>query len=216
MKEIVNKKLKKHIEDNIFPLYQLNDGGHNLRHINIVLERAFELSKDHDIDNNMLYAVVCYHDIACHIDREKHEILSAKWLFEDDVLHNFFNEEQMIVMKNAIEDHRASLEYEPRNIYGKIISSADRKTDIVDYYKSSLAFEMKRNPNITDDELINLSYNHAIKKFGKDGYAVSKFYIEDKKYKEFLNEIQRLIENKSEFFEKAKVILKDIEKMKKI
>ena len=33
-------------------------------------------------------------------------------------------------LKEAIEDHRVSLEYEPRSDYGKIISSADRTTSI--------------------------------------------------------------------------------------
>lgn len=208
----LNQELKAYIEQNILPEYALNDGGHNLRHINIVLSRAFELAENYDIDYDMLYVIVCFHDIACHIDREKHEKLSADRLYNDNNLRNWFNEQQLHIMKEAVEDHRASLEYEPRNIYGKILSSADRKTDIVDYFKSSLGFELKRNPEATDEELISHSYNHAIKKFGKSGYAVQKFYIEDKKYKSFLDEIQWLIDNKNEFEVRAKDILREIRK----
>ena len=209
---MINKNLQSYIEEKIFPIYELNDGGHNLRHIKIVLDRAFELAKNYDIDENMLYTVVCFHDIACHINRERHEILSAEWFFEDKEIRTFFDEDQMIIMKEAIEDHRASLEYDPRNIYGKILSSADRKCDVNDYFKSSLGFELKRNPNATNEELISHSYEHAIKKFGKDGYAVKKFYVEDKKYEQFLKDIQDLIDNKEEFFDKANEILKEIKK----
>lgn len=209
---MINLDLKEYIETEILPEYELNDKGHNLRHINIVLERAFELAKNYDIDYNMLYTVVCFHDITCHIDREKHEVLSAERLMNDERLRNFFAEDKIHIMKEAVEDHRASLEYEPRNIYGKILSSADRKCDIDDYFKSSLGYTLKSKPEATDDEYINDSYEHAIKKFGKNGYAVKKFYIPDEKYKAFLDELQRLIEDKDEFIQKAKEILNELKK----
>ncbi len=41
-------------------------------------------------------------------------------------MKDFFDDEQRIIIKEAIEDYRATLEYEPRSDYGKIISSADR------------------------------------------------------------------------------------------
>ena len=206
----VDPNLKSYIEENIMPEYSLNDDGHNQNHIKRVLTRAFELAENYDIDINVLYCVVCFHDIACHIDRKMHEILSAERLFEDKNLRKFFNQNQMQMMKEAVEDHRASLEYEPRNIYGKILSSADRKIDICDYLKTSMLFHKKQFPNSTTDEMINHSYEFAIKKFGKNGYAVQKSYIEDKKYQRFLNEIQRLIDNKPEFIKKAEEVLKEI------
>ena len=113
-------------------------------------------------------------------------------------------------MKEAVEDHRASLEYIPRNIYGKILSSADRKIGVDDYLKTSMSFAIKKNPNISVQDLIEDSYNFAIKKFGKQGYAITKMYIEDKKYEEFLNEIQDLIENKEKFIQRANNILRDV------
>ena len=153
---------------------------------------------------------MCFHDIACHISREKHEILSAERLFNDNKLREFFDEEQMLVMKEAVEDHRASLEYEPRNIYGKILSSADRKVDIFDYMKTSMFFHKKKFPDATEDEMIEHSYEHAIKKFGKNGYAVKKFYIEDKKYQAFLDELQSLIDNKSDYIKRAQEVLRKL------
>ncbi len=210
MEELVNSKLKEYIESKILPEYELNDKGHNLEHIKIVLERAYELSNGYDVDYNMLYTIVCFHDIACYVDREKHEILSAERLYNDNGLKEFFNEEKLIVMKEAVEDHRASLEYVPRNIYGKILSSADRKFGVDNYLKSSMSFTMKKHPELSNDELIEDSYQFAIKKFGKKGYAVTKMYVKDEKYESFLNELQYLIEHKEEYVSKANKVLNEI------
>ena len=210
MEYIVNPLLKEYIENNILPEYDLNDKGHNIEHIKVVLERAYGLSNGYDIDYDMLYTIVCFHDIACHIDREKHETLSAERLYSDLELKKFFSEEEMQIMKKAVEDHRASLEYVPRNIYGKILSSADRKFGVDNYLKSSMGFTMKKHPELTNEELIEDSYNFAIKKFGKEGYAVTKMYVKDKKYESFLNEIQYLIDNKDQFMLRAEKILENI------
>ena len=207
MKELVNVKLRKYIEENILPEYNLNDKGHNIEHIEFVLNRAYEISLNYDLNLDMLYTAVCFHDIACHINRDEHEILSAKRMYEDEGLKEFFSEEERVVLKEAIEDHRASLEYVPRNIYGKILSSADRKIDIDIYLTSSMGFSIKKNPEITDEDVIEESYNFAIKKFGKEGYATTKMYVEDKKYKEYLEELQRLIDNKEEYILRAKKVL---------
>lgn len=210
MEKIVNSDLKDYIENKIKPEYVFNDSGHNKEHIECVLKRALELAEEYNIDYNMLYTIVWYHDIACHVNREEHEKLSAKRLYNDKIIRTFFNENQMIIMKDAIEDHRASLEYIPRNIYGKILSSADRKVDVSTYMKSSISFSMKKQPNLSKEELIEESYNFAIKKFGKNGYAIDKMYIEDNKYKKFLDEIQYLVENKEEFINKAEKLFNQI------
>ena len=209
---MINQDLKEYIESTIFPEYELNDKGHNLVHINKVLDRSFEISKNYEVDENMLYAVVCYHDIACHIDREIHEILSAERLYKDSKLKQFFSDEQIEMMRDAVADHRASSDYEPRSIYGKILSSADRKVDIEDFMRASMGFQKSKEPNSTDDELIEHSYLIAIKKFGKNGYAVKKFYVEDEKYEKFLNELQDLIDNKPEFIKRAKIVLEKLKK----
>lgn len=213
MNVIINDKLKMYIQEKILPEYELNDKGHNIEHIKIVLSRAYELSEGYELDYNMLYTIVCFHDIACHIDRKTHEILSADRLYSDINLKEFFNDEKMKVMKEAIEDHRASLEYIPRNIYGKILSSADRKFGVDNYLKSSMGFTIKKHPEMPDKDVIEDSYQFAIKKFGKDGYAVTKMYVKDEKYENFLNELQYLIENKEEYISRAEKILKEVKEV---
>lgn len=211
----VDLKLKQYIEKNIIKEYELNDGGHNINHIKYVLKRAFELANS-NIDANILYACVMFHDIACHINRDNHELLSAERAYDDKFLNNFFNDMEMNTIKDAIEDHRASLEYEPRNIYGKILSSSDRKVEVRAYLVASMAFDIKKHPELTKEQIINGSYEFAIKKFGKSGYAVNKSYISDGKYEKFLNNLQYLIDRKEEYFNVASIVYDDINEITKI
>ena len=48
----VDNKLKEYINNKILPEYDLNDKGHNKNHIDFVLKRAFEISKNYDINYN--------------------------------------------------------------------------------------------------------------------------------------------------------------------
>lgn len=210
----IDNKLKEYIENNIMPIYDLNDKGHNKNHIEFVLKRALEISKNYDIDYNILYTCVSLHDIACHINREKHEILSAEIAYNDKFLKEYFSNKNLITIKEAIEDHRASSNSIPRNIYGKILSSADRKVSIRNYFVSSLFFGQTDINKVNIEEAINQSYNHAIKKFGKNGYATNKFYVEDDKYKKFLNDLQKLIDKKQEFYRLAKIVFKEVKEGK--
>ena len=65
------------------------------------------------------------------------------------------------------------------------------------------------------NEAIEQSYNHAIKKFGKNGYATNKFYVDDKRYKEFLTNLQYLIDNKDEFYKLAEIVFNEVKSNKK-
>ena len=106
---MINKDLKAYIENNIFKEYSKNEEAHGLNHIKFVIKRSLDLSKDKDLDINMIYTIAAYHDIGHHIDAKNHEAVSAKILLEDENLKKFFNEEEIILMKEAVEDHRASL-----------------------------------------------------------------------------------------------------------
>lgn len=210
-KNLINSDLKKYIEENIFKVYDLNGEAHGLAHIKYVLDRAFELAKNNtELDYNILYTAVVYHDIGDHIDRENHEKVSAKWMMNDKKLDKYFDSKQKNIIKEAIEDHRASNKSVPRNIYGKILSSADRNIDINVFLYRSCKYGVEHYKNFTIDEQIQRVYEHSIKKFGKNGYAVNKFYIKDDKYSKYLEELQNLIDNKEEFYKTTRKILEEI------
>ena len=147
----------------------------------------------------MVYVIAAYHDIAHYIDAKRHEELGAKMLLEDDNLKQFFIDEQIKTMSEAVYDHRSSLEGEPRTIYGKIVSSADRNTILEVPLRRTYEYLLVHNPESTLEEILEDSRQHIINKFGKDGYAIEKMYFEDEDYKKFLEEISELANNKEKF-----------------
>ena len=65
-----------------------------------------------------------------YIDHKRHHLIAAEKFMEDEGMRQFFTDDERKVIKEAIEDHRSSKEDEPRSVYGKLISSADRNTTI--------------------------------------------------------------------------------------
>ena len=201
--------IKKYIEETIFPEYQKNEKAHGIEHIQYVIARSFEIVEENalDVNSNMVYTIAAYHDIGHHINDEKHEEISAKMMYKDKKLSSFFSEEERKIMKEAIEDHRASAKKEPRNIYGKIVSSADRNTTVEQCLERSYVYGKKQNPAASNEELYESAFQVLTKKFGENGYA--KFYFKDKKYENFLKEIQDLLQDKEKFITTQKMYIKN-------
>ena len=194
----INKNLENYIKNEIFPQYEKNDSGHSLPHIDYVLKRCFKFSEQFEnIDFNMLFAIATFHDIAHHIDKKNHEKLSAEIFYNDEKMKEFFSEEERILIKEAIEDHRASSDSSPRSDYGKIISSADRSTDVDDFLRRTHAYTLKHFPHCTKEEMLKRAYDHTEQKYGKEGYA--KHYVKDEEYEAFREEINLLLQDPEEF-----------------
>jgi uncharacterized protein len=205
----INNELKEYIENNIFPVYSKNDQGHNLDHIKYVINRSIRFADTvPDINYNIVYTVAAYHDIGHHIDPKKHEIISAQIMNNDAKLKEFFSDEERIVIKEAIEDHRASSDHEPRSIYGKIVSTADRNNTVEACLRRSYTYGKRLEPNSTDEELYERAHKHLNLKFGENGYA--KFYFKDEEYEKFLSEIRALLADKNKFIETQKNYINEL------
>lgn len=197
----IEDTLKSYIEDNIFPMYKNNYIGDGIDRINYVISRSESIIKENnlEVDDNILYTVIAYHDIRQNNNEENHELISAKVMFNDVFLKNYFNNEERIIIKEAIEDQRANRQNEPRNIYGKLLSSASRNSSVEQCLERSYKYGKKKNPSATDEEIIEGAYNALLKKFGENGYA--KFYFKDEKYEKFLIQIRELLSDKNKFIE---------------
>lgn len=210
----VSHELQKHIEKNVFPEYQKNEPAHNLEHINYVIARSFKFAQTiPGIKYDIVYVVAAYHDIGHHIDPKTHEIESAKIMLKDNILKQFFSKEEIKTIKEAIEDHRASSDHEPRSIYGRIVSTADRNNSIESCLSRSYFYGKNLHPEYSDDELFNRAYEHLRSKFGESGYA--KFFFKDEEYEKFLSEIRELLSNKENFIKTQKIYIQNL-KSKKI
>ena len=200
----LNENIVKYIEEKIFPQYDTNIGGHGIEHIKNVINRSFELNElfHLNLNPNMVYVIAAFHDMGYKVDPENHEQVSADMFYQDEVMKYFFSDEDRQIIYEAIIDHRASLEYEARSVYGKLVSSADRAIDIDIALWGIILFQRNKHKdeNLSDLDIIEYAYKKLASKYGKGGYA--KMYFPDQKYQDFLNSMQKLVADKEKFIEK--------------
>lgn len=167
---MINKELKEYIEKNIFPKYE-KYYSHGMIHINNVINNVLMLADYYNLDKNMCYVIASFHDVGLNIDRENHKLMSGKILNEDKVLKQYFDKNQIAIMKEAVEDHRGSRKERPRNIYGEVLSDSDRDFDIFLLAKRQLATSLKNYPEVkTFDEHFERCYKYITNRINKEGY----------------------------------------------
>ena len=190
-----------YIENVIFKEYEKNEEGHGINHIKYVIKRSMNIAENlENINKEMVYTVAAYHDIGHHIDAKNHEKVSAEILVNDNKLKQFFTDEEIKIMHDAVEDHRASNEFDPRNIYGKIVSTADRNVSVDATLKRAYSYTKNHHPEFSEKEVYEECMEFLNKKFGRNGYAVKKIYFEDKDYIDYLEKMDDITTNKEKFF----------------
>jgi len=203
----INPELKEYVEREIFPEYEKNNDGHGINHIVQVLKRSFTLSKQlKDINLDMVYTIAAFHDIGHHINKEEHEIVSANMFYENEKMKEFFTEEERIIIKEAIEDHRSSLEGEPRSVYGKLIASADRTPDLKTMVTRTRAYSMKHFKEMTEDEMFERERAELRNRFSKEN---DRCYIKDEEYEKFLNDIADITSDIEKYKEYYREVTKE-------
>lgn len=202
----IDIELVKYVENEIFPLYNRNEEGHGIEHIKTVIKRSLELAKKYDVNLDMVYTIASYHDLGHYINRKTHEIISAEIFMKDENIKKWFTKEQLNVIKDAIEDHRASSDHEPRTIYGKIISTADRTIiDIDNTIKRSYSYGKRNYVGLSEEEQIERIYQYLTEKYGENGYA--KIYLEDKEFDKAIKELRQALSHKEEFIKRVKRVV---------
>lgn len=197
--DMVNPRLRAYVEGKVFPLYDQNDEGHRLPHIRYVIRRSLFFGNQFDgLDLNMCYVMAAYHDVGHHVDKDTHELISAQIFMDDEKMKIFFTDAEREIIKEAIEDHRSSLKGEPRNQYGKVLSSADRSIDLNTSMRRTHAYTLKHFSHSTDFEMVARAYHHIKEKYGKDGYA--KTYVVDEEFERNKQEVDTILQNPMAFF----------------
>lgn len=186
--------LQEYIEKNIIPLYDHFDKGHQRDHVQSVIKESIELAKEHGARLDMAYVIAAFHDIGLSVDRAKHHIHSGRILMKDPILSQFFSREELIIMRDAVEDHRASNTYPPRTIYGAIVAEADRHIQPETILRRTLQFGLKENPNASFDMHFERAYQHMIEKYAEGGYM--KLWLQSKRNVEGLNNLRKIIKDK--------------------
>ena len=162
--------LEQYIEQHILPQYDAFDGGHKRDHAQMVINESLKLAREQGVDERMAYTIAAYHDLGLRYDREKHHIHSGEILMADETLQQWFTEEQLQVMREAVEDHRASSKNPPRTIYGAIVAEADRQIDPTLAVYRTMAYSEKMFPEGDFETLYQRSKEHLLEKYAEGGY----------------------------------------------
>ena len=183
--------LKEYIESEIIPRYDNFDGAHRRDHVRSVIGQSHELSRYYDVNPEILYAAAAYHDLGLCEGREKHHLVSGRIIREDKTLLNWFSVEEIEVIAEAAEDHRASNETPPRSIYGKIIAESDRLIDPETVIRRTVQYGFAHYPQMNREQMWERTLTHLQKKYGYGGYL--KLWIPESSNACRLEELRKII-----------------------
>lgn len=208
MKQQVSLDLMEFVETQILPRYNAFGESHGLRHVSRVIKNSLLLAKVTGANIDMVYVIAAYHDLGMSGPRAIHHITSGKILVADARLKRWFNPEQIKIMKEAVEDHRASSSRQPRSIYGKIVAEADRDIDLHEIFLRTIQYGKENNPEKNKEEQWERFAEHMEEKYSRNGYI--KLWIPNSPNEKALNELRNIIENKSRLRKEFEKIYEEI------
>ncbi len=167
---MINSELKEYLDSVVLPHYKNYDKGHSVDHITEVARESLELASLRDVNKDMVYTAAIFHDLGLVEGREFHHLASGRMLREDSYISKYFSAEEVEIIAEAIEDHRASAKSAPRSIYGEILSSADRLIDADTIITRSFYHSEKHYPDYSTEQHIERIHNHVQSKYSENGY----------------------------------------------
>ncbi len=187
--QAVRPALKEYVENTILPRYAaFQDKAHSTSHILSVIEESFALCLHLDLfgtgaakfgsgplSPDLVYTIAAYHDIGMPEGRERHHLTSGRILSEDKQIREWFTEEEITLMREAVEDHRASSQTTPRSLYGRVVSEADKKIDPDEIIGRTILYGLSHYPELTPEEQKKRNLQHLCEKYGQDGYLKLQF-----------------------------------------
>ena len=184
------------IETQILPQYQQFDRAHNMEHVTRVIRSSLQLAQQTGADTDMVYTIAAYHDLGLTGPRAIHHITSGKILLADARLKRWFSPEQLRMMKEAVEDHRASASRAPRSIYGKIVAEADRDLEPTNVIRRTIQYGLANYAELDREGHWKRLLQHLDEKYSTRGYI--HLWISGSQNERWLAELRQLITHPSE------------------
>ena len=195
MHNSVNLEIMSFLEQQILPRYNAFGHSHGLKHVLRVIKNSLELARIAGAEQNMAYVIAAYHDLGMEGPRAIHHLTGGKILASDARLKKWFTSEQIKIMKEAVEDHRASSSRTPRSIYGKIVAEADRDLEPQEVFRRAIEFGIENYPEKNEEEQWKRFHKHMIEKYSESGYI--RLWLPNSPNAQRLNDIRRTISNET-------------------
>ena len=191
MNRTASLDLVEFVESKILPRYASFDKAHNIEHAIKVIRRAMDLAVKVGADLNMVYVIAAYHDLGMAGQRAVHHIEGGRILYTDARLKKWFSQNQLKIMKEAVEDHRASASRAPRSIHGKIVAEADRDMDPDTVFRRAVQFGLSNYPQYSIEEQWKRFQEHMENKYSVNGYI--KLWVQGSDNERKLNLVREII-----------------------
>jgi uncharacterized protein len=191
----VSLDLMSFIETSILPKYNSFGKSHGLAHVQRVIASSMVLARRLGADIDMVYTIAAYHDLGMSGPRAIHHITGGKILMADQRLRKWFSDEQIKIMKEAVEDHRASASHEPRSIYGKIVAEADRDLQPEVVFTRAIEYGVEHYPELDEEGQWERFARHMEEKYSVNGYI--KLWIPNSPNEQYIKTVREVIADKS-------------------
>lgn len=167
--------LEHYIYDEIVPRYAGFDAAHREDHALTVISQAMELLDRmpacyQPVRRDILMTAAACHDLGLVNGRENHHTDSGKIIRADKRLREWFSDDEIEIIAQAAEDHRASGKTAPRSIYGMLVAEADRVIDSDTIIRRTIQFGFKHYPDLDREGHIERAVAHLREKYGRGGY----------------------------------------------
>lgn len=201
------------VELQILPRYNAFGQSHGLGHVQRVIRNSLALAAVTGADVNMVYVIAAYHDLGMKGPRAIHHLTGGKILMADARLRRWFSAEQLKIMKEAVEDHRASSSRAPRSIYGKIVAEADRDLEPNVVFSRAVLFGFENYPKMNEEQMWERFQSHMREKYGRTGYL--RLWIPGSPNAKNLEVIRKTIDSETELHKVFSRFYKQIQDKKK-
>ena len=216
--------LKEYIFQEIVPLYKVFDSAHREDHAMTVIGQAMKLLDGMEpwlcgqaedvaaywkslipgngsIDREVLITAAACHDLGLKHGRDRHHLDSGVIIRSDSRLPDWFTPEQIEIIAQAAEDHRASGKSAPRDIYGMIVAEADRVIDGETIICRTIQFGLNNYPGLDREGHLSRAISHLHEKYGRGGYL--KLWIPWSDNAARLSRLQETIADDSAIFDET-------------
>lgn len=204
----VNLDLMTFIEGQILPRYQAFDAAHRTEHVHNVIKESLALAKRLGADLDMCYTIAAYHDLGMEGPRAIHHITSGKILLADKRLSKWFSPAQIKIMKEAVEDHRASAAKAPRSMYGKIVAEADRELTPETVMRRTIQYGLDNYPELDKEAQYQRFMEHLSNKYAQSGYI--KLWIPGSENEKRLTQLRNILLDKVQLKKEFERIFSEI------
>lgn len=193
---MIRKEITDYVQQHILPRYDTFDRAHRRDHALTVIEQSAELAQHYEVEDEMVYVVAAYHDVGLCGGRDKHHTQSAQIIMADENLRQWFSQEQIKVMAEAAEDHRASAASQPRSIYGRIVAEADRVIEPMTILRRTVQYGLAHYAHLSKEEHWQRLLEHMAEKYAEGGYL--KLWIPESSNTSRLQQLREIISDKKQ------------------